>query len=40
MQPDWYDEFLSAEDEIVSRMADDEGMDDDDEPLGGYYSKN
>jgi hypothetical protein len=39
MQPDWYDEFLSAEDEIVSRMADDEGMDDD-EPLGGYYSKN
>ena len=39
MQPDWYDEFLSAEDEIVSRMADSED-DDDDEPLGGYFSKN
>jgi hypothetical protein len=39
MQPDWYDEFLAAEDEIVSRMADSDDMDDD-EPLGGYYSKN
>jgi hypothetical protein len=39
MQPDWYDEFLSAEDEIVSRMADSEDADDD-EPLGGYFSKN
>jgi hypothetical protein len=39
MQPDWYDEFLSAEDEIMSRMADSEELDDD-EPLGGYFSKN
>jgi hypothetical protein len=40
MQPDWYDGFLSVEDEIVSRMADSDDMDDDDEPLGGYFSKN
>ena len=38
MQPDWYDEFLSVEDEIMSLMADDD--EDDDEPLGGYFSKN
>lgn len=41
MQPDWYDEFLTVEDELMSLMTDPEGMDqDDDEPLGGYYSKN
>ena len=40
MQPDWYDEFLSAEDEIMSLLSDAEEMDDDDEPLGGYFSKN
>jgi hypothetical protein len=40
MQPDWYDQFLSAEDEIMSLIADHEDMDDDDEPLGGYFSKN
>jgi hypothetical protein len=40
MQPDWYEEFLSAEDEIMSLLSDPEGMDDDDEPLGGYFSKN
>jgi hypothetical protein len=39
MQPDWYDEFLGVEDEIVSLIADHEDMDDD-EPLGGYFSKN
>jgi hypothetical protein len=39
VQPDWYEEFLTAEDEIVSRMAGDEDLDDD-ESLGGYYSKN
>lgn len=39
MQPDWYDQFLSAEDEIMSLIADHEDMDDD-EPLGGYFSKN
>jgi hypothetical protein len=40
MQPDWYDEFLSVEDELMSLIADHEDMDDDDEPLGGYFSKN
>lgn len=39
MQPDWYDEFLSVEDEIMSLLSDAEEMDDD-EPLGGYFSKN
>jgi hypothetical protein len=39
MQPDWYDEFLTVEDDIVSRLTDPDDMDDD-EPLGGYYSKN
>ena len=41
MQPDWYDEFLSVEDELVALITEPEGMDDDDhEPLGGYFSKN
>ena len=41
MQPDWYDEFLSVEEEILSLISSPDGMDDDhDEPLGGYYSKN
>ena len=38
VQPDWYDDFLSVEDEIVSRMSDDD-MDDGDS-LPGYFSKN
>jgi hypothetical protein len=40
MQPDWYEEFLSVEDEIVTLMADHDEADVDDEPLGGYFSKN
>jgi hypothetical protein len=40
MQPDWYEEFLGVEDEIMSLIADPEDVDDDDEPLGGYFSKN
>jgi hypothetical protein len=39
MQPDWYDEFLTVEDEIMSLIADHDDMSDD-EPLGGYFSKN
>jgi hypothetical protein len=39
MQPDWYDEFLAVEDEIMSLIADHDDMGDD-EPLGGYFSKN
>jgi len=38
VQPDWYDDFLSVEDEIVSRMSDDD-MDEGDS-LPGYFSKN
>ena len=38
VQPDWYEEFLTLEDEIASRMVDeDEGGDN---SLGGYFSKN
>jgi hypothetical protein len=37
VQPDWYEEFLAVEDEIVSRIDDDESEDD---SLGGYFSKN
>lgn len=39
LQPDWYDEFLAVEDQVMSLIADSEDMDDD-EPLGGYFSKN
>lgn len=38
-QPDWYDEFVDFEDEIISRMTDDDDFEEDD-TLGGYYSKN
>ncbi|MGA2725010.1 MAG: hypothetical protein ABSG79_21690 [Bryobacteraceae bacterium] len=39
VQPDWYEEFLGVEDEIASRMADEEDLDEG-ESLGGYFSKN
>ena len=39
LQPDWYEEFLGVEDEIVSRVADDDDSVDGDS-LGGYFSKN
>ena len=39
LQPDWYEEFLAAEEEIASAMADDSDLDEGDS-LGGYYSKN
>jgi hypothetical protein len=38
LQPDWYEEFLTLDEEIVTRLTDDDI--DDDEPLGGYFSKN
>ncbi len=40
LQPDWYEEFVGVEDELMSRMGDDDDLDDDDHPLGGYYSRN
>ena len=40
-QPDWYDDFVSIEDEVVSRLSEEEeeetGPDD---SLGGYFSRN
>jgi hypothetical protein len=39
LQPDWYEDFLNLEDEIMSRFAEEEG-DSPDETLGGYFSKN
>jgi hypothetical protein len=39
LQPDWYEEFLAAEEEIASAMADESDLDEGDS-LGGYYSKN
>jgi hypothetical protein len=38
LQPDWYEDFLVAEDEISSAVA--EGDMDEGDQLGGYYSKN
>jgi hypothetical protein len=38
VQPDWFEEFLNIQDELMARMTGDEIEDDD--SLGGYYSKN
>ncbi len=38
VQPDWYEEFLVIEEEITSRLVDEDDMEDD--SLGGYFSKN
>ena len=38
LQPDWYDDFVNLEDEIMSHVPD--ADEDDDGSLGGYYSKN
>ena len=40
VQPDWYDEFLSVEEEIVSRLAAEDESDDEGDSLPGYFSKN
>ena len=39
LQPDWYEEFLNLEEEVMSHFG---GLDDDDEDdsLGGFYSNN
>ncbi|SPF43374.1 conserved hypothetical protein [Candidatus Sulfopaludibacter sp. SbA4] len=39
VQPDWYDEFLSVEEEVVSRLAAEDDTDEGD-TLPGYFSKN
>jgi hypothetical protein len=38
LQPDWFEDFLGLDEEIVTRLTDDDL--DEDEPLGGYFSKN
>ena len=38
LQPDWYEEFLSIEDEIAATISEDEL--DEGDSLGGYFSKN
>ena len=38
LQPDWYEEFIELDEEIMARATDDEMGDD--ESLGGYFSKN
>jgi hypothetical protein len=39
VQPDWYEEFLNIEDEIMSQYETGDDVDDSD-TLGGYYNKN
>lgn len=39
VQPDWFEEYLGIEDELMTRMAGNEDLEEDDS-LGGYYSKN
>jgi hypothetical protein len=39
VQPDWYEEFLNIEDEIMSQYETGDDVDDSDS-LGGYYNKN
>jgi hypothetical protein len=39
VQPDWYEDFLSIEDEIMSQFESGGDVDDSD-TLGGYYNKN
>jgi hypothetical protein len=38
LQPDWYDDFVNLEEEIMAHVPDSE--EDEDGSLGGYYSKN
>jgi hypothetical protein len=38
VQPDWYEEYLGVEEELMTRLTDD--ATDQDDSLGGYFSKN
>ena len=38
VRPDWYDEFMTIEDEIATHLGGEEDLDDD--SLGGYFSRN
>lgn len=39
-QTDWYDDFVSIEDEVVSRLNEEDEDTGHDESLGGFFSKN
>jgi hypothetical protein len=39
-QTDWYDEFVNIEDEVVSRLSEDDEDVGHDDSLGGFFSKN
>ena len=39
VQPDWFEEYVGIEDDLMARMAGNEDLEEDDS-LGGYYSKN
>jgi len=39
VQPDWFMEYLAIEDEVITSTSEGEDLDEDDS-LGGYYSKN
>ena len=39
LQPDWYEEFINLEEELMSRLGEDDSEEEDDS-LGGYYSRN
>lgn len=40
VQPDWYTEYLEIEEEVMMRLTDGDDVEEDDDSLGGYYSKN
>jgi hypothetical protein len=40
MQPDWYEEYLNVEEEILALISDEAVDGDGDDTLGGFYSKN
>jgi len=40
LHPDWYEDYLSIDDEISVRLAGDDGDDDGGDGLPGYFSKN
>ncbi len=40
VQPDWYEEFLELDEEIIARVSDEDDLDEGDDSLGGYFSKN
>jgi len=40
VRPDWFEEYLTVEEDLMMRASDDDPAEDEDDSLGGYYSKN